>query len=164
MGTGKTSVGQAVAAELGMRFVDMDDAIVARAGKPIPRIFAEDGEAAFRALERAVVVDLAASRGIVIATGGGVVLDPDNMADYSRSGIVICLQAAPEVILERVAHDTNRPLLYTDDKLGRIRELLAARQALYDAIPVQIQTGTLTRRQVAAAVIARYRQDTSDVS
>ncbi len=158
MGTGKTSVGGKLADMLGMRFVDMDDVIVERAGKPIPRIFAEDGEPHFRALERRVVKDLAARRGLVIATGGGVVLDPANIADYRATGVVVCLQASPEAILKRVEHDTNRPLLDTDDKLGKIRTLLAARQALYDAIPAQVWTDSLTRSQVVAAVMALYRK------
>jgi shikimate kinase len=158
MGTGKTSVGRALATALGRSFVDMDAEIVQRAGKPIPRIFAEDGETHFRALERTVVQSLAARQGLVVATGGGVVLNPANLADFNRSGLVVCLQAAPTTILKRVEHDTNRPLLYTDDKLGKIRDLLAARQPLYDAIPVQIATDALTCDEVVAAVLARFRQ------
>ena len=156
MGTGKTRIGQDVAKRLGLEFIDMDDCIVERAGKPIPEIFADDGEPHFRAIERQVVVDLAGESGWVIATGGGVVLNPDNIRDYSSGGLVICLSATPEVILERVEHDTNRPLLYTDDKMAKIQALLGSRQALYDAIPNQIDTSALTADEVADRIIALY--------
>ncbi len=156
MGTGKTRVGKDVAKRLGLEFIDMDDCIVERAGKPIPDIFADDGEAHFRAIERQVVVDLAGESGWVIATGGGVVLNPDNIRDFSSGGLVICLSATPEVILARVEHDTNRPLLYADDKMAKIQALLGSRQALYDAIPNQIDTSTLTADEVVDRIIALY--------
>jgi shikimate kinase len=156
MGTGKTRVGKDVAERLGLEFIDMDDCIVERAGKPIPDIFADDGEAHFRAIERQVVVDLAGESGWVIATGGGVVLNPDNIRDFSSGGLVICLSATPEVILARVEHDTNRPLLYADDKMAKIQALLGSRQALYDAIPNQIDTSTLTADEVVDRIIALY--------
>ncbi len=157
MGTGKTSVGKRVAERLNLEFVDMDDVIVERAGKSIPDIFADDGEPHFRSLERQVVVDLSGERGRVIATGGGVVTNPDNIRDFSREGLVICLSATAEAILARVEHDTNRPLLYTDDKLGKITLLLASRQALYDAIPNQIDTSSLSLDEVVEHIINLYR-------
>jgi shikimate kinase len=157
MGTGKTRIGRAVAERLGLEFVDMDDLIVDRAGKPIPEIFADDGEPHFRTIERQVVIDLSRESGRVIATGGGVVTNPDNIRDYDRDGLVICLSATPEVILSRVEHDTNRPLLYTDDKMGKIRSLLGSRQALYDAIPHQIDTSKLTPAAVVERIIELYQ-------
>jgi len=158
MGTGKTCIGRRAAARLGLTFVDMDDIIVERAGKPIPEIFADEGEAHFRAIERQVVVDLSRQSGRVIATGGGVVLNPENMADFNRKCLVVCLSATPEVILARVAHDTNRPLLFTDDKLGKIQSLLAARQPRYDAIANQIDTSALTAAEVVDRIVALFRQ------
>jgi shikimate kinase len=157
MGTGKTHMGRELSERLGLAFVDMDDCIVERAGKPIPEIFADDGEAAFRAIERQIVVDLSAESGRVIATGGGVVLNADNIRDYSREGLVICLSATPEVILARVEHDTNRPLLFADDKMEKIRTLLDSRQSLYDAIPNQIDTSALTADEVVERIVALYR-------
>ncbi len=156
MGTGKTAVGQRLAETLGLVFTDMDDVIVERAGKSIPEIFADDGETRFREIERAVVQALAGRDGLVIATGGGVVLNPGNVSDLGRSGLLVCLQATPEVILSRVAHDTNRPLLAVDDKLGRIRALLAARQSLYDALPHQVDTTPLTQEGVVAQIVDLY--------
>ena len=157
MGTGKTHMGRELSERLGLAFVDMDDCIVERAGKPIPEIFADDGEAAFRAIERQIVVDLSAESGRVIATGGGVVLNADNIRDYSREGLVICLSATPELILARVEHDTNRPLLFADDKMEKIRTLLDSRQSLYDAIPNQIDTSALTADEVVERIVALYR-------
>jgi shikimate kinase len=156
MGTGKTRIGQDLAKQLELDFVDMDDAIVERAGKPIPEIFADEGEPHFRMLEREVVMTLSSQAGCVVATGGGVVLNPDNISDFSKSGLVICLSASPEVILSRVEHDTNRPLLFADDKMEKIQTLLKSRQALYDAIPNQIDTSDLTADEVVSRIVALY--------
>ena len=96
MGTGKTAVGREVAARTGHPFVDLDDLIVRRAGKSIPEIFAQDGEPAFRALEAAVCGEMAAPAGLVIATGGGAVVDPANREALAAGGTVICLEADPK--------------------------------------------------------------------
>jgi shikimate kinase len=159
MGTGKTCIGKSVAEKLGLKFVDMDDVVVERAGKSIPEIFAEDGEAHFRTIERQIVKDLAGEGGYVIATGGGVIKNPENVRDYSRSGLVICLSASPEVIFSRVEHDTGRPLLNTDDKLATIRSLLAERQHLYDTIPNSIDTSDMSADEVAARIASMWQGD-----
>jgi shikimate kinase len=153
MGTGKSSAGKALATRLGMAFLDMDEEIVRRAGRSIPEIFRDDGEPAFRAMERALVQELAARNGLVVSTGGGIVLNPDNIADFARTGRVVCLHAKPETVLARVGGDTNRPLLQAADPLARIRELLAARQARYDAIPLRIDTEGHRPEDTAEAVI-----------
>ncbi len=155
MGTGKSSAGRILAERLGMTFVDMDDEIVRRAGRPIPEIFRDQGEPAFRAMERALAVELAARSGLVISTGGGIVLNPDNLRDFSASGLVFCLRASPETVLRRVEHDTNRPLLQGEDRLTRIRELLAKRQALYDAIPRQIDNEGHKPADTADVLVSR---------
>jgi len=160
MGTGKSSVGRRLAAMLGMRFVDMDDAIEQRAGKPIPRIFAEDGEPHFRALERALVADLSRQSGLIIATGGGVVLNPDNIRDFSAGGLVVCLWANAGTILARVGHETHRPLLAGDDKMANVRGLMDARRKLYEAIPLRVDTDTLSVDQAAERVLRLYRART----
>ncbi len=156
MGTGKSTVGRILADRRAFSFLDMDAMIVERNRKPISRIFAEDGEAHFRAAERALVQELAARSRLVVATGGGIVLNPDNVADFSRTGLVVCLWAEPEAILRRVGHDTDRPLLACDDKLGRIRELLAKRQPLYDAIPARVDTTGLAPGAVSDRILALY--------
>ena len=157
MGTGKTTVGQILATRLGLTFVDMDHIIEEWAGKPISRIFAEDGEPSFRRMERDLVKDLAAKDGQVIGCGGGVVLNPDNVADYRRTGLVICLTATPNVIFERTAKERHRPLLEEKDRFKRIVDLLEKRQSLYAAILDQIDTVSLTPDQIADRIEALYR-------
>jgi shikimate kinase len=157
MGTGKTSVGTVLAARLKLTFLDMDSLIVAREGRPITRIFAESGEPHFRMLERALAQELACRQGVVIGTGGGIVLNPDNIRDFARTGLVVCLRATPEAILARIGNDTSRPLLAVDDKLQKIRDLLAKRQALYDAVPHQVDTTGLSVDEVVARIEALYR-------
>lgn len=153
MGTGKSSTGRALASRLGREFIDMDALIEARERRTIPQIFAESGEPYFRALEKDLAAELAARRNLVVAAGGGIVLNPQNIRAFSETGWVICLRASPETILSRVGHDTNRPLLQTQDKLGRIRELLAKRQPLYDAIPLQLDTDGKTPEAVAEEIL-----------
>ena len=156
MGTGKTSVGQAVAARLDMSFLDMDDIIEERQARPITRIFAEDGEPFFRRLERELVVELADRQGLVIGAGGGIVLDRNNIAQFEKSGLVVCLGATPAAILQRVQHQTHRPLLAGDDKFAKIEEILRGRQPLYDAVACQVDTNGRTLQQVAEEIVALY--------
>ncbi|MCX7668807.1 MAG: 3-dehydroquinate synthase [Anaerolineae bacterium] len=153
MGTGKTSIGREVAARLGRPFVDLDDLIVARAGKSIPAIFAEDGEAAFRALEAALCREMAAPSGIVLAVGGGAVVSEANRQALAAGGMLICLDAPPETILERVGQDANRPMLAAADRLARIRELLDRRAAAYAAIPIHLDTAHLSIAAAAERVM-----------
>jgi shikimate kinase len=153
MGTGKTTVGKGVAEQLGMTFVDMDDVIEAREGRKISDIFETDGEPYFRQLERHLVLELSGKNNQVIATGGGVVLNPDNIRDYTMSGIVVCLTATPEVILERVAKESHRPLLEGDERMNKILGILESRKDLYAAIPHQVDTTELSPDEVMARII-----------
>ena len=153
MGTGKTTIGRALADQLKRDFVDMDIELEARAGKPIPRIFAEDGEPVFRRMERDLVVELSRRSNLVIAAGGGIVLNPDNIRDFSATGHVICLMAAPDEILRRVSDSDHRPLLEQGDKGERIQKLLMARQPFYDAIPCQVDTTGKTVAEVVAEIM-----------
>ena len=152
MGTGKTTIGRALADQLKRDFVDMDIELEARAGKPIPRIFAEDGESVFRRMERDLVVELSRRSNLVIAAGGGIVLNPDNIRDFSATGHVICLKASPDEILRRVSGSNHRPLLEEGDKDERIRKLLNVRQPLYDAIPIQVDTTGKTVDEIIARI------------
>ncbi len=153
MGTGKSAVGKRLAGKLKSRFVDMDEILETRAGKLISLIFAEEGEARFRSMERELAQELAQEQGLVIATGGGIVLNPDNIGDFGRSGMVVCLSAAPAEILRRVRNSTHRPLLNQPDPGAAIRQLLAKRQALYDAIACQVDTTGKTVGAVAQEVL-----------
>lgn len=153
MGTGKTAVGRMVAARLGRPFVDTDALIEARAGRSVPEIFTEEGEAAFRTLEAEVVAQAAAGGGSVIATGGGVVLSRDNMARLRRNGLIIALRADPKAILARVGRGADRPLL-GDDPEERIRRLLQERSALYQEADFTVETSVLPLDAVAERVLA----------
>ena len=157
MGTGKTGVGKLLADKLSMSFVDMDDVIEKQEGKSISSIFAEDGEPYFRSLERKLVRELSQKSGLVIGTGGGVVLNHYNIKDFSRTGLVVCLTAKPEIILERVAEDTDRPLLAEGNKLEKIKTMLDRRKQFYDAIPDRIDTTKLTINEIADKIIELYR-------
>ena len=153
MGTGKTAVGREVAARLGRPFVDLDDLIVQRAGKAIPEIFAQDGEPAFRALEAAICAEMAAPAGLVIATGGGAVVNPANREALAAGGTVICLEADLETILQRVGQGDDRPMLASPDRVARIRELLAARAEAYAALPHHLDRTHLTIPATAERVM-----------
>ena len=156
MGTGKSATGLVLARKLKYRLVDMDGVIERRAGKKISRIFAEDGEKEFRQYERVLVQELAGRRGLVVAAGGGVVLNPDNIRDFSRTGVVVCLRASPEAILRRVCGHAHRPLLEEGDKRQRIVDLLEQRQPLYDAISHQVDTTELSPEAAADAIMDIY--------
>lgn len=134
MGAGKTTIGRQLARILDLEFVDSDHVIEERTGADIPWIFDIEGEAGFRRRERAAIVELARRRGIVLATGGGVVLDADNRAELTRNGTVVYLQASIEKILDRTSKTAHRPLLQTDDPRVRIEQLLAEREPLYREI------------------------------
>jgi shikimate kinase len=156
MGTGKTTVGRLLARRFRMTFLDMDDVIEEREGRKISAIFADSGEAYFRKVERDLVQELSQKSELVIGTGGGIVLNPDNITDYSRSGLVVCLHAAPEVILRRVETQSHRPLLEGGEKRRRILDILETRRPLYAAIPHQVDTTALTPEEVAARIAEMY--------
>lgn len=134
MGAGKTTVGRQLAKRLGRRFVDADHEIVARTGVSIPTIFEIEGESGFRRREAQVIAELAAETGLVVATGGGAVLDPDNRIALSNSGLVVYLCVPPRLLHERTRHDHNRPLLKVADPLARLQELYDQRDPLYRAV------------------------------
>ena len=142
MGTGKTTIGKRLAEHLGWTFTDMDALIEQREGRKISEIFAQEGEPYFRSLEKKLVKELTCGERQVIATGGGVVLDPDNIRCFQACGLCVCLQADEETILQRVRHDAQRPLLEDGPKAKRIRALLRQRRPLDEAIPLQIDTAT----------------------
>jgi len=161
--TGKSAVGREVARRLGWHFTDSDDEIVALAGKDIPDIFAQDGEERFRELERQVLAAICEKESLVIATGGGAVVDPGNRELISRRGVVICLEATPETIHQRLiaaqeTYHTVRPLLAVDDPLQHIKSLKAARQPWYDTADCSVRTDNLTTDHVVERVIHGFRQ------
>lgn len=154
MASGKTAVGRRLARRLGYDFVDTDEVIEKRAGRSIPAIFAADGEAAFRALEKSTVASLDLARPTVVATGGGTFLDADNRAALHRLGPVVCLVTSPEVILERVSRSDKRPLASGPDAAERLAKLYEARLPSYRLADVMVETDGLTVEQAAARVAA----------
>ena len=157
MASGKTSVGRALAERTGWTFIDADDVIVERAGKPIHRIFAEDGEPAFRELESQVIADLCAGERQVIASGGGAFVSERNRDVMLAGGRVFFLSASPATILRRVQEEDAggpiRPLLAVDDPEARIAELLAQRLPAYAQAHHTVETDALTAEGVAAGIV-----------
>ena len=161
--TGKSKVGEEVAQRLGWNFLDSDDDIVALAQKPIPDIFAQDGEEHFRKLERQVLERDCQGEGFVLSTGGGAVLDPRNRELFTQSGVVICLEAKPQTIYERLvaAQKTSsvvRPLLAVADPLKRIEQLKMFRQPYYAMADWSVHTDSLSIDEVCDEVVRGWRQ------
>lgn len=154
-GAGKSTVGRLAAQTLGREFVDVDAWIEARWGRAVPDYFAAGDQALFRAREAEACRVLAAEGGRVIAPGGGALLDPHSRAALEGTGLIVCLRAAPGVLLRRLsADDTVRPLL-AGDPAGRLHTLLAERAPLYDSFAVQVHTDHCTAEAVAGEVVAR---------
>lgn len=142
MGSGKTTLGRVLARNRGMDCLDSDHEIVGRCGVSIPTIFEIEGEAGFRKREAAMLDELTQRHGIVLATGGGAVLDPVNRMHLKTRGTVIYLRASPNELYLRTRHDRNRPLLQTEDPLAKLNELYAQRHPLYmEVADVVIDTG-----------------------
>jgi len=130
-GSGKSTLGRALARRLGKPFLDADAELERRLGVSIPTIFEIEGEAAFRDREEAVIADIVARSGIVLATGGGAVIRAANRERLKANGTVLYLHAEPAILRERTRHSRNRPLLNTADPLARLVELYAQRDPLY---------------------------------
>ena len=158
MGTGKSATGRLVAKRLERQLIDMDAEIERREGRKIGDIFAKDGERYFRQVEREVVKELCERKNLVVAAGGGVVINPENIHDFSRTGVVVCLSASPSVILQRVAAETHRPLIEGGEKAKKITDLLEIRKPLYDAIAHQVDTTHLSSDHTADRVIEIYEK------
>ena len=157
MGTGKTRVGRLVARRLGRPFVDFDQELEARFGRSIPRIFAEEGEAAFRAAEAELCRSLPVGAGLVVATGGGAVVSAANREALAERGVLICLTCGPDALLPRLRGRAaaRRPLL-GEDPAEAVRALLARRAEHYAAVPHQVDTTGRTPAAVATAIIGLY--------
>ena len=142
MGTGKTTVGKLLAAQIGFKFIDTDELIVNRSGQTIPQIFAKLGEPAFRQMEAEITLELSNQEGLVISTGGRLMLDAENEKALSRNGQVFCLVATPEEILERIKKEkSHRPLLDVKNPAQRIAFLLRQREIAYGRFAQVSTTG-----------------------
>ncbi|MEI7534895.1 MAG: shikimate kinase [Verrucomicrobiae bacterium] len=162
MGTGKTSVGRHVAEQLGFEFIDTDELIQTRTGRIIADIFAKEGEPAFRALEKQVVKELSTREKTLIATGGGLPTNEENLTALKSFALVICLWASPEKIWERVKNQSHRPLLHDADPQKKIRDLLAVREPFYRQADVLINTDLRSVREAAQQIVLQYKLATRE--
>ncbi|WP_316659376.1 shikimate kinase [Ralstonia condita] len=154
MGAGKTTVGRAVARRLDLPFFDSDHEIEARCGVRVPVIFELEGEAGFRDRETHMIDELTSREGVVVATGGGAVLRPQNRAMLRERGTVIYLRANPHDLYLRTRHDKNRPLLQTENPRAKLEELHAIRDPLYREVAhFVIETGKPTVAQLVNMVL-----------
>lgn len=152
MATGKTSVGRKLAALIGFDFLDLDTLIETEACMSIPEIFSSQGEPAFRALESHTIEQLGSRSRCVIAAGGGAIVNPQNLANLKRIGVVITLTADPQTILSRVGSGEDRPMLKGGDKIERIRTLMEQRAQSYAQADIIIDTSSLNIDEVASRI------------
>ena len=163
MGVGKTAVGEALAKRLNKEFIELDSLIEHQAGKPIPEIFQQDGEVAFRELEIEATKEISGRKNLVIACGGGLVLNKINIDRLRRESVIVYLTASPRIILKRTSSDKNeRPLLEVDNPTLTIRELLRFRKPFYErASDIKINTSRLDTNSVAEQIIRKLKEDES---
>ncbi len=162
MGTGKTTVGRAVAQKIGFHLLDSDHEIERLQGKTIPDIFAQDGEPAFRAMERDFIERGHPAEKTLIACGGGLVVQPGMLALLKARGVVVCLHASLETILARTSRQRNRPLLDVENPEERIRVLHAAREPIYKQSGTVILTDGRPLNDIVAHVMRAWRRDAVD--
>ena len=153
MGTGKTTIAAKLAFRLKMRYISTDDLISKKEKRTINEIFTADGEGYFRDRESEVAREISEMSDTVVDTGGGIVLREENMANLKSNGIMICLTADPEIIMERTKKYKHRPLLNVDDPKLKIRELFNKRASFYAKADHIIDTGKLTINQVVDQII-----------
>ena len=159
MGVGKTVVGKVLAKELNREFVELDSLIERKAGKPIPEIFEQDGEVAFRELEIEVIKEVAGNKNQVIACGGGIVLNKINIDRLRKDSVIVYLTASPSVILKRVSNGGERPVLKINN-LPTIQGLLRFRKPFYErAADFKINTSRANISSVVGQIIDKVRQD-----
>jgi len=158
MATGKSSVGKQLAAMVGYNFLDLDAAIETEEGISIPQIFASQGEPAFRELESRMVERMAGRTGLVIATGGGTIANPQNLEKLKHCGIVITLTADLQTILQRVGSGEDRPMLQAEDRTERIRALMEQRAQAYAQADIVLDTSALSIQEAAQRLMDRLRE------
>lgn len=158
-GTGKSTIGRLVARELGFAFYDTDHEIEQRQGKPVAQIFAEEGEAAFRELERRVVAEQLPAAGSVVACGGGLIVPAGRLELLKAKGVVVCLHAPVEVLVERTRRTAHRPLLAGEDREKKVRDLFASREPIYRRAGTMVLTGGRTKHDIVEHVLRVYREE-----
>lgn len=158
MGTGKSTVGKKLARRLGMKFVDSDREVERVTGYTVNEIFKKFKEIRFRSEEKAALRRLTRNSGQIISTGGGAVLDPENVETLKNNGFVVCLTAEPEIIYQRLRRKKNRPLLQTENPLATIKEMLADRAPFYARADATVDTSEMDLEAVIAEVTRLYQE------
>lgn len=159
MGSGKTTIGRHLAKALRVEFIDSDHEIEKRTGATIPWIFDIEGEEGFRKREKAVIDDLTRRKGMVLATGGGAILAPENRRCLSSRGVVVYLRASVDELYERTAKDKNRPLLQTDDPKAKLQALLEEREPLYlEVADLVVDTGRKGVRSLVRELAGKVKR------
>lgn len=153
MGTGKTAVGKELAKKKKWQFLDLDELIELKEKKTIADIFAKEGEPYFRRLESRVLKEVAREKKFVLACGGGIVINKENIRIMKETGIVICLTASPEVILSRTCGYAHRPLLNVRDPKQQIEALLKLRAPFYAQADETIDTSEISVKEVAVRIL-----------
>jgi shikimate kinase len=153
MAVGKSVVGRRLARRLKRRFVDLDQTIEKKEKMRVHEIFDLKGESYFRRLEKQALAEVLARNGQVIATGGGVILDDENLALLKEKSLFICLKAAPEILQRRAGSGKKRPLLKGHDRRKRIEELLKQREDRYDQAHVNIDTSGLSVKKIVEKIV-----------
>lgn len=153
MGTGKTEIGRELSNILGWKLIDIDDEIVKAQNSSINDIFSKSGEQVFRDLETEMIRKTTGKNNIIISTGGGAIVRQENLDLLSSSGIIVCLTARPETIIDRTSKSSKRPLLNVEDPLGRIKDLMESRKPFYEKADLMIDTEAKTPLQIAKEIL-----------
>lgn len=162
MGTGKTTIGRAVANRLKYQLLDSDHEIEIKEDATVAEIFADRGEPYFRKLEREFVESGHPARGTVVACGGGLVVQEGMLERLQKKGVVVCLHASLETILQRTSANRNRPLLHVDDPMARLRELYAVREPIYRRAGAVILTDHRPTSDIISHVLRVYRREAAE--
>ncbi len=152
MGTGKTVTGKLLAKKLSRKYFDLDKLIEDKERISIPEIFSQNGEAYFRRLEKEALKKISNDKDAIVSCGGGIILNEDNIKLMKKTGMLVCLSAAPKVILKRISGHKGRPLLNVDNPLKRIELLLKTRAHFYAQADKTVNTSQLTIKEAAAKI------------
>ena len=156
MCSGKSRVGRDLASRLGFSFHDTDEAVAKAAGARVPEIIRKRGEEAFRELETAAVAQMADVDRAVIATGGGVPLNPENMKVLGRNAQIVWLKVSPRTVLRRAGDLSARPLIDASDPLGSVSKRIREREPIYETASVAVETDSATPAEVVEKILALF--------
>lgn len=158
MGAGKSTVGKIIAEKLLYRFVDTDELIVKKAGISINEIFAQLGESNFRLLESQVIKEVSSSFDQIVSTGGGAVINPENVCALKSGGLLVYLRSSAENLFERIKGDSGRPLLQIENPLKKLQSLLDERSKYYEQADIIVDVCGRTPQEIADEIIKKYEK------